>query len=360
MNKIKMVFLVLCLIGVNIQAQKSNGKIHGYMFGDYFYNLSRDTISNSLSNAAFKGDKDFNGFQFRRIYFGYDYKINNSFSTRFRLEASQSELTNSSKMGLFVKDAYLKWHNIFKGSDVILGISPVPTFSVSEKIWGYRSLLKTIMDLRKVASSRDFGIALKGKLNENGSIKYWVMAGNGEGNRPEDDKQKRIYAHINFEPVKNLNFTLYGDIKFRENIASPANHDKMLGNNVSTTAIFVGYKEKDNFSLGLEMFYQNYQNELITSNGLLTKTAMGISLFGYKDFSKKISLIARYDYFDPTSNNNYKFDKRNLILGAVNYKVHPDVWIMPNIVIENYDDLADGKTIDSSITARFSFFYKFK
>ena len=46
-----------------------------------------------------------------------------------------------------VKDAWLKWKNIFSGSDLIFGISPTPAFDVSEGAWGHRYLEKTIMDL---------------------------------------------------------------------------------------------------------------------------------------------------------------------------------------------------------------------
>ncbi len=158
MKKVMLMIFVFATT-INFAQEESKGKIHGYMFGDYFYNLSRDANASSISNAVEKGEKDFNAFQFRRIYFGYDYTINEKFSTRFRVEADQKENTSGGKIGLFVKDAYLKWKNIIDGSDLIVGFSPTPSFGVSEDYWGYRSLEKTIMDLRKVASSRDFGVS---------------------------------------------------------------------------------------------------------------------------------------------------------------------------------------------------------
>ncbi|MDX1701056.1 MAG: porin, partial [Melioribacteraceae bacterium] len=220
------VFSILLLSAINIAQDEPKGKIHGYMFGDYYYNFARDNDASSISNAAEKGEKDFNGFQFRRVYLGYDYTINKTFSTRLRLEANQSELTSGGKVGFFIKDAYLKWKNIFAGTDVVVGMSPPPTFSISESYWGYRSLAKTIMDLRKIAPSRDFGIALKGKISN--GVKYWVMAANGEGNKPETNKEKRVYGHLAFEPVKNLAVTLHGDVAFNEDI-----EDEMDGSTLS-------------------------------------------------------------------------------------------------------------------------------
>lgn len=64
------------------------------MFGDYFYNVARDTGISSFSNLATPGKRDLHVFQFRRIYFTYDYEISEIFSTRFRLEAEMKYKTS--------------------------------------------------------------------------------------------------------------------------------------------------------------------------------------------------------------------------------------------------------------------------
>jgi hypothetical protein len=358
MKSIAVLSIILISSIVSLGQDEPKGKIHGYMFGDYYYNLDRDNNSSSISYTAEKGEKDLNAFQFRRIYFEYDYNISSTFSSRFRLEANQKENTSGGKIGLFVKDAYLKWKNIVDGSDLIVGFSPTPTFGVSESYWGYRSLSKTIMDLRKIASSRDFGVAAKGKINNSGSIKYWVMAANGEGNKPEDDKQKSVYGHVAIQPVKDFTITFYGDYRGEEDITDP-NSAKSLSNNVFTTALFAGYKKAGEYSLGIEGFYQSQQNELSGTNGLEIESSMGISFFGSADLSEKFSIVGRYDYFDPISNSGYEGDVRNYFLAALNYKADPKVWIMPNIVMETYENLPDGTEFDSAITGRVTFFYKF-
>src|SRR5438876_1173313 len=100
----------------------AKGKFSGEMYFDYFYNIQqRDTSK-----------KDLNGFQFRRIYFTYDYAIASNFDTRFRVEVDQNALTSNGKIGEFVKEAFLKWKNVFEGSDLITGLSPTPTWYVSE------------------------------------------------------------------------------------------------------------------------------------------------------------------------------------------------------------------------------------
>ena len=357
MKNVPMTIFLFLLFSVTYLAQEEpKGKIHGYMFGDYYYNIARDSDASSISNAAEKGEKDFNGFQFRRIYLGYDYTINKSFSTRLRLEANQKENTSGGKVGFFIKDAYLKWKNIFAGTDIILGMSPPPTFSISESYWGYRSLAKTIMDLRKISPSRDFGISIKGKISD--GVKYWVMAANGEGNKPETNKEKRIYGHLALEPVKNLAITLHGDVAFHEDIEDEMS-SSILSNNKLNTAIFVGYKESGKYSFGVEGFYQIYQNELVTGAGLDDQNSIGISVFGSADVTNKIALVGRYDYYDPVNDADFEGDVRNYFLAAINYKADPKVWIMPNIVMESYESLPNGVEFDSAITGRISFFYRF-
>ncbi len=67
----------------------------GYMFGDYYYNIARDSIfsrkapANSALSSAAPGGTAMQAFQFRRIYFTMDDNISDKFSARFRLEADQ-------------------------------------------------------------------------------------------------------------------------------------------------------------------------------------------------------------------------------------------------------------------------------
>src|SRR5258707_5106243 len=191
---------ILCL-SLPLAAQDTTtakGKLSGEMYFDYFYNIQqRDTSK-----------KDLNGFQFRRIYFTYDYAIASNFDTRFRVEVDQSALTSNGKIGEFVKEAFLKWKNVFEGSDLITGLSPTPTWYVSEDAWGYRSLEKTIMDLRGIGSRTDLGVDLKGKLSEDGMFNYFLKIGDNSGQTPETDKFKRYYAMIHIKPGANVQLSL--------------------------------------------------------------------------------------------------------------------------------------------------------
>lgn len=359
----KLLFAIVCLFcSTIILAQEgSAGRISGLMFGDYFYNAARDTGTTSLSHVANGGNKDLNGFQFRRIYLTYDYDISEKFSSRFRLEADQNANTSDGKIGVFVKDAYLKWKDIFTGSDLILGIQPTPAFEVAEGVWGNRFLEKTIMDLRGIVSSRDFAVSLRGKIDNSGIFRYWIMIGNGSGNRPETDKYKRFYGHLQIVPIKQFTATLYTDLRARPDILDPTStvpSAELISNNDITYAVFLGYSEKNFYSFGIEGFLNQRQNGLLVDNELKSRSAYGFSVFGSYQFSDKLGITGRFDNFDPNSDSNFDGDSRNLIIFSVNYKPVEKVTISPNVIIESYESIK-GRSVDASVTPRITFFYSF-
>jgi hypothetical protein len=353
----------ICLFGSQflIAQENTGGKISGYMFGDYFYNAARDTGISSLDNVANGGAKDLNGFQFRRIYFTYDYNISEKFSSRFRLDADQSSNTSNGKIGVSVKDAYLKWKNIFNGSDLIFGIQPTPAYQVSEDIWGNRSLEKTIMDQRGTVSSRDLAVTLKGKFDEEGTFKYWLMIGNGGDSKPEIDKYKRFYAHLQYSPIKQITATLYADLKSRPNINNPvisSNPPETIANNDLTYAVFLGYTEKDAYAFGVEGFLNQRQNGLVSSGEVNDRFALGLSFFGYYNFTNELAIVGRFDNYDPNTDSNFKGDSRNWFLLSLNYKPVDKVTISPNVMVETYESI-NGRSIDPSVTPRITIYYSF-
>jgi hypothetical protein len=361
----KIYSISILLIALSLSEAFSQGKFSGYMFGDYYYNIMRDngTLSNSASSSAAPGATAMQAFQLRRIYFAYDNAISDDFSTRFRLEADQVQETvdgtkstvSGSKIGVFVKDAYLKWKNVFSGSDLIFGIQPPPAYEVSESAWGYRCLEKTIMDLRGIVSSRDLGISLKGKLTEDGKVDYWLMIGNNSGNSPESDKYKRYYAHVQLKPDDNFQITLYADYKDAAKIAAGEN-------STLTTALFAGYSVPFMYNVGIEAYLNSQSNGFVQSNGsYATRNGIGISVFGSYALIPELTAVGRYDYFDPNSSSdaNAKGDVRNYLMAGLSWKVDKNVSIIPNVLYETYEAPANHGEPDPSITARVTFYYIF-
>ena len=372
----KRLLLTLCMFAIVGFAELSaQGKFSGYMFGDYFYNVARDTAFTraTLPNSAVNGQKNLQGFQFRRIYFTYDNDISEQFTARFRLEADQSALSSDGKLSTFVKDAYLKWKNIFAGSDFIFGIQPTSAYEISETAWGYRSLEKTIMDLRGIVPSRHLGVSLRGKLDNGGTFNYWLtFANNQSGNKPNGtteyaDKYKRYSLMLHVKPVKTLQMTLFGEYLGSPDVNDPTSTTvpKATVSNAKTTlAAFVGYAEPERYDFGAEGFIQSTSNGMVdagsTSGALKSLSTIGFSVWGNVLLESDLAVVARFDYFDPNSDSNVKGDARNYIIGGLSYKPNKNVSIMPNVQIETYQSAPNGgRSIDASVTGRVTFYYVF-
>ena len=343
------VLLLMSVFLCSAAAQESGtplpkGALSGLMFGDYYYNIrQRDTAKENL-----------NGFAFRRIYFTYDYAISPKFDSRFRLEADQSSnsLTAGGKLGVMVKDAYIKWKGIFEGHDLIFGLSPTPAFDVSEDAWGYRSLEKTIMDLRGIVSSRDMGIDMKGQISSDNMARYWVKIGNNASNGPEGDKFKRYYGLLQFKLTDEVQATLYGDFDAENGVVDPLTHDRVSNDRI-TEAFFLGYRKPNNCSIGLEAFHKTVNNGMAAAGGgLQNMQTWGITGYAWGSVADDVRLVGRVDYFDP--NTQVDKDGSILVIAALDYLPSPDVHVMPNVEIQSYQ--AD---VESDVVARMTFYYVF-
>jgi hypothetical protein len=369
----KRLFLMLLVaLSVGLTGAFAQGKFSGLMFGDYFYNVARDTSFRHAGQplAAVGGQKDLQAFQFRRIYFTYDDDISEHFTTRFRLEADGSALTANGKITTFVKDAFLRWKNVFTGSDLVFGIQPSSAYDISETQWGYRALEKTIMDLRSIVPSRELGISLKGKLVESGMINYWLTFSNNStstsipNGTTQNDKYKRYSLNVQLTPVEKLMITLYGSLLGRPNVNDPRSTTTpkaTLSNNLFNAALFVNYQEKDHYNLGVEAFMSSLANAIPNADTTAPEaaTTIGFTVFGTVNLTPELVAIVRFDYFDLNSDSRYKGDQRNYVIVGLAYKPDARVQIIPNVQFETYQSVTNGPSIDASVTGRVTFYYIF-
>ncbi len=343
--------IVIMFVSISLaQTAPEKVKFSGLMFGDYFYNINN--VDGSLKNL--------NGFQFRRIYFTADISVSDNFDARFRTETDQSAASNTSggKLGVMVKDAYLKWKGIFSGSDLFLGISPTPAFDISEGAWGYRSLEKTTMDLNGIVPSRDLGVDLKGKITESGSVNYWLKIADNSGNAPETDKYKRYYALVQIKPADGFQATLYYDLAAKADVTDA--FDKTTkSNNATVAALFLNYQQKSDFALGFEGFTRTILNGYKTTGALMDQKSLGLSFWAWVSLSEKFRLVARYDSYDPNTDLNN--DGTSLLLAGLDYKVAKNVSIIPNIeiftpqTVKNTNGSSDSSNLQGRVTFSFTF-----
>ena len=160
--------------------------IWGQTFVDYSYAAQSEDASQKGTNA----------FEFRRIYLGYDQDISDQFSARVLIEADKEDTAKSGAMDFTAEEAYLEWKNLVSLSSIYFGLSYTPSIAMAEKIWGYGSLEKVILDRNGLVAYDDMGVGIKGKFVSDGSIGYAVMVGNGQGVKLENDKLKKIYGEL--------------------------------------------------------------------------------------------------------------------------------------------------------------------
>lgn len=305
-------------------AHAADGEVSGYMFGDYYSVLSADDADVDLPEKQ-------NAFRFRRIYFTYDRNLSERFDVRFRVEANDAGFGSRTKMVPFVKHAYLKWQGAL-GGDLYIGESGTPTWAVAEKVWGYRSIEKTVLDLNGIGSSADIGLALKGSA---GAASYHLMVANGPGQRPERDNGKKLYASVQLQPGEGNHLEIYGDI------------DLLPGGDSITLKGFAGHRG-DGFQGGAELYMRIDQEAAVADPGA-DVTRAGLSAFGSVPVRENWRGFARFDAL-----NNDDLDTTDLvIIGGLDWAASKEVHIMPNLYVQ----LPDGP--DPNIQARVTGFYRF-
>ena len=278
----KMMTLGVLILGWGFAARAEGGTIKGVMFGEYYYILAAD-------ETDAKQPRKRNAFRFRRLYFTYQKDIATDFAIRFRLEAKDAGFAQGAKMEPFVKHGYLQWKKGLGDADIYLGLSGTPTWAVAEKVWGYRSIAKTVLDWNKIGSSADLGAALKGAA---GQLNYHLMVGNGPGQKPEDDHGKKFYGSLSFKAADRLILEGYADF-----------NAKLAGRNERTFKGFVGWQGTKG-KVGLEAFSRT--NEQAGAGGE-DQVITGVSAFGSLPLSAAFKGFGRFDAVSYDVEDDYRF-----------------------------------------------------
>jgi hypothetical protein len=314
--------------------------LSGRVFSDYYWMAQHH-------NEDFEGK---NGFWFRRIYATYDRNLSNGFSTRLRLEMSSSgDFQSDPAMTPEVKDAYLKWQN--EDHQIIAGISGSPLFGTTEDVWGYRSIEKSPQDLYDFGSSRDFGIAFKGELGRNNTVNYHLFLGNGNSNKPEIDKGKKVSLALGYNLTENIVIEGYGDI-----------NSKTTDPDSYTAQIFGGY-QSETLNIGV-LYASQYREAQIGSS---SRTFDLVSAFTNFKINNTVKGYFRADHlfddYQGGSNNSYipfaeDAESTFMVVGA-DIALTEQIHVMPNIETIVYGENDQGISPDTDIIPRVTLFWEF-
>jgi len=368
MKKASLILLAMVLMTITTSQAQTTSKIDGVVFADYGYNLE--------NNAP--AERDRNSFQFRRIYFTYENNISEAIKVRFRLESESNAYGSTSKINPFVKHAYIEWSNLIPLHKLYLGIAETNAFKNSEEYWGYRSVEKTIMDLNKISSSADMGLALKGDLNS--LVHHWLTVMNGTGyGAAEGDRYKKIGYALWLTPAKGLIVEGYVDYE-KQNPADlqtaavmSAGKDYAGSTGYMTMKAFVGY-DRPSYTIGAEYFQRTNQksgieNAVTAVDQLASYEKADVVKTGYSVFGSlitpiaKLKAYARYDSYDPNNSVTVytKFssgklggsgldDDHALFIAGLDYIPTANIHIMPNLLVKSYAKSESKKDITGRLT----------
>lgn len=377
----------------------NSGRIWGYIFGDYYYKGHADSLSRGGSNQYSGIPKTRNAFAFRRLYLGYDYNISKKFSAELLLAAednfpagnppnsasnSGDELANN-KLSYYIKLANIRWKSIWKGTDLVVGQVATPAFPLlSERIWAYRSIERTISDIRRTPSY-DLGAELQGKFDAKGNYGYNFMIGNGSSAKPEGDIFKWFYGDVFAMFLdKKLIFDVYADYE-RLNWTASWHHSRQMLKG------YVAYNTPG-LTVGVEAYINNLKNDNFATKiaggvDTLSSKANGISMYIHGQIVKdKLRFFARVDTYKPMNvvdNNTYSkyvgklgnynddtYSKGTTATGDQTYKQTfmtigldftpvKNVHFMPNIWYNHYATQLSTANSDYDLVYRMTFYYVF-
>lgn len=355
---------------------KPSGKLWGYAFGDLAYKGSGDTANGGGRGGSNQYTKDpvgVNMFQFRRIYLGYNYDISKKFSAEFLLAGEDDfasgvlgqgtgDVLADNKFSVYIKLANIRWKNIYKGADLVIGQSATPAFQISESTWGYRSIERTVSDIRRTPSF-DMGAALHGRFDKDANYGYSVMVANGQSARPENDAFKWFYGDLWAKFMnKKIIVDLYQDYQkvawgvYVKGNNGPLRRDRAM------TKLFAAYTTPK-LTVGFEGFMNTLMGDLqVTGKDgntyYRTTQAMALSFFVKGQIKKdKLGYFARYDNYDPSGNlssvvndaalNAVKYTaltsqydpttKEQFLTFGLDFTPIKNVHIMPNVWVNTYD-----------------------
>jgi hypothetical protein len=354
---------------------KPSGKVWGLVFGDVYYKAHADSANRGGGNLQYSGlglAKDYAAFDFRRIYLGYDYNISERFSTELLLahESGTSDVVTGGNRSLYIRAANLRWKNIYPHADLVIGQTNSPTFSlVTDKIWGYRSVERGIVDQRKLGTSNDVGLLLQGSVGRKGNYGYNLMVGNGSGPKIEFDKFKKLYGELYAKFWDQRIFVdLYGDFE-RSSLVINYHQSK------TTYKLTLAY-QLPWLTIGVDLVQQTQQNAVIftepnavnhavigTKKDTVDAIAFGISGFIRGTVIKdKLAAFVRCDSYNADQNfksaNFYAASyltgsavTQVFFTGGIDFTPDKNVHIIPNVWFNQFTSRNDAtlKAHDGSL-----------
>ncbi len=339
----------------------AHGGFNGQIFFDYAYQITADTTPSRGKGYFSSSPKDAQAFDLRRVYVGYDYWFSPMISAGILLahepsvappgssaNTAANNLLGDGTNGFYLKGANIRFKNAIPMSTIIVGQQPTPSFQLSESVWGYRSIEKTILDFRGAEGSNDMGAAINGSFDEEGNFGYKAMIGNGTNQKNENNKFKKYYADL---------FAMFMDKKIVVEVFADANYTGSVSNDTNKTTTMKGFValQLEPITIGVEAATQ-----VITVANKQNTVPGGISIFAHGPImAKTLGFFARFDSWSPDQHTTTTGFSESFITAGLDWQPVSNVHIEPNIWVDTYKDRsAAGVDRKADVVGRVTFFAK--
>jgi len=320
-------FALLLLLSVSLFAQEKPVVISGLAFGDYY-------VVPSHHDERVEG---MNGFWIRRGYLTVDRALSDELFARIRFELNQAgDFRTNATLEPYVKDAFIRWRRS-PALELYIGLSPSPAIETVERVWGYRSVEKTVLDLHRVIATRDLGIAAAGTY---GRVKYQAQIGNGSATGTETNEGKKVAASMSLAPTAATLVDVYADFEDRPGATN------------RTTLQGIGAIQTERYRIALQygLQFRDQQDDFDA-----------ISLFGSYNLSPRWALLGRVDRADANPEGDripyVQLDPARastMFLAGADWKLHKNLSIIPNVMLFAYEDGGEDDLF-GKVTFSFSF-----
>lgn len=263
---------------------------------------------------------DSSSFRFRRVQFTYDQDVDSVFSLRFQIEADDANLSSGGRSAPYLKQAFLRWSHLGVAGDLFMGLSPTPTWRTVEEHWGYRSLEKTLLDLRGAGVPTDLGVGLFRAVPAGGGFGHHLMVANGSGQKPEQNASKKFSLAL---PVRLGAWQAEALGEF-EGESGPRDR--------YTTRLFAGWLRGD-VAVGAEV-----AQLVLGAAGPQgsDQRPFGASAWARGPLGPRWRFVGRVDWTDPDRAHEQTGYTEVYALASLDYMPLPNVHVMPNYAVRTY------------------------
>lgn len=321
--------------------------VFGYANADiYGYFWTRYTFENPTTPEV---DENEHYFSIERGYVRWKTKTS-PVSVAATIDiAMKSNATNASDWNIRLKYAHANWtipgiSQTLPDFKAIIGLQKT-YFGVIDK-WEYHIIEKSLEDTEKKINSAELGVAFWGYLPDGfGTIAAGVYNGNGYSHAVENNQWKDLSFDLAVIPFSGV--TVKGSAWIgKENAVI----DTLGTTEEVTENRFAGVLELQRGPLTITGEYLYFMDGVYNADDIVGWGAMGFAEYFLSDY---VSLLGRYDYYDPDNATDNNAHSR--IIGGVNWQVSDHLLWQNNYQIEMYED--DARDAEDKVMVQLKYSY---